>query len=288
MIRGACERAILAVAIAWLCAAGFGPAMAQTPAAATVDFDIPAQPMAAALNSWAVQANAQVFVDPAPVAHLMAPAVKGSLTPRQALRALLARSNLQVTRGADGVFVIKPGPAVVAAPAPTTPGPPQNPAPPPVAPAGPLTARALEGPWLVGVVAKYAVDNGAATGGASAAVTGEYFITDHVAAALAVTAPRTRHFDGASERLQSSDLSLKFYFAPESRLRPFLGAGVDVTTRYDANGAAGPDRVAVGAAIDAGLDFSLSPHWMLNAGVGWAQVRPGVQFGLGFIYRFGR
>ena len=287
MIRGACERAVLAVTLAWLCAAGCGPAMAQTPAPATVDFDIPAQPMAAALNSWAVQANAQVFVDPAPVAHLMAPAVKGSLTPRQALRALLARSNLQVTRGADGVFVIKPGPAVVAAPAPATPGPPESPAPSTVAPAS-LTARALEGPWLVGVLAEYAVDDGAAAGGASAAVTGEYFITDHVAAALAVTAPRTHHFDGASARLQSSDLSLKYYFAPDSRLRPYLGAGLDVTTLYDAIGAAGVDRVAVGAGLDAGIDFSLSRHWMLNAGVGWAQVRPGVQIGVGFNYRFGR
>jgi hypothetical protein len=288
MIRGVCERAVLAVTLAWLCAAGCGPAMAQTPATATVDFDIPAQPMAAALNSWAVQANAQVFVDPAPVAHLMAPAVKGSLTPRQALRALLARSNLQVTRGADGVFVIKPGPALVAAPAPATPGPPESPAPSTVAPAGALTARALEGPWLVGVLAEYAVDDGAATGGASAAVTGEYFIADHVAAALAVTAPRTHHFDGESTRLQSSDLSLKYYFAPDSRLRPYLDAGIDVTTLYDANGAAGVDRVAVGAALDAGIDFSLSPHWLLNAGVGWAQVRPGVQIGLGFNYRFGR
>ena len=117
--------------LAWLCFAGFGPStvQAQTPATAApngtrdaaIDFDIPAQPMAAALNNWAVQANAQVFVDPAPVAHLMAPAVKGTLTPRQALRALLARSNLQVAQGANGVFVIKPRQAVVAAPAPATP-----------------------------------------------------------------------------------------------------------------------------------------------------------------------
>ena len=100
MTRSGCERAVLAVTLAWLWSAGFNPttAQAQTPATAApngtrdaaIDFDIPAQPMAAALNNWAVQANAQVFVDPAPVAHLMAPAVKGTLTPRQALRALLA------------------------------------------------------------------------------------------------------------------------------------------------------------------------------------------------------
>src|SRR5580692_12271059 len=114
MTRGGCERAALAAAAAWLCSGYWPTAQAQTPAAvapagrreASVVFDIPSQPMASALNSWAVQANAQVFVDPGPVAHLIAPAVSGSLTPRQALRALLAHSRLQVAQGANGVFVI--------------------------------------------------------------------------------------------------------------------------------------------------------------------------------------
>src|SRR5580698_5215335 len=100
MPRGGCAGAAVAATLAWLCAAAGGlmPAQAATapatPADARVEFDIPSQPMAAALNAWAVQANTQVFVDPGPVARLKAPAVKGSLTPRQALRALLARSNL--------------------------------------------------------------------------------------------------------------------------------------------------------------------------------------------------
>ena len=83
MTRGGYERAALAAAT-WLWSAAFCAGLADTPVA----FDIPAQPMAAALNAWAIQANAQVFVDPGPVAHLRAPAVKGTLTPRQALRAI--------------------------------------------------------------------------------------------------------------------------------------------------------------------------------------------------------
>ena len=88
---------------------------------------------------------------------------------------------------------------------------------------------------------------------------------------------------------------------PESRLRSYLGAGIDITALSDADGVTGLDRVTVGPAVTAGLDFSLSPHWLLNAAVGWAQIRPGaagspgrdihvdpMQFGLGFIYRFGR
>ena len=321
MTRSGCERAALAVTLAWLCSSGFGSTtvQAQTPATAApngtrdaaIDFDIPAQPMAAALNNWAVQANAQVFVDPAPVAHLMAPAVKGTLTPRQALRALLARSNLQVTQGANGVFVIKPRQAVVAAPAPATPAATtaEEAVPPPAAPPGPPSARAVEGPWMVGMATEYLRDNGTARAGAAAAVAGEYFITDQVTAAIAVTMPRTHSFEvpagsavpagRAGARLLSSTLSLKYYFAPDQRLRPYLGAGIDVTTLYGANGVAGLDRVTAGPAVEAGLDFSLNPHWLLNAGVGWAQVHPHagspgraihldpVQFGLGFAYRFG-
>jgi outer membrane protein W len=311
MTRGGFEGTALAVALAWLWSAGFNPAaQAQTPASAApnatrdavVDFDIPAQPMAAALNSWAVQANAQVFVDPGPVAHLLAPAVKGSLTPRQALRALLSRSNLQVAQGANGVYVIKPRPALVTAPAPATPAAPapEGVAPLPSAP-GPLTARAAEGAWLLALIGEYAHDSGRATGGATAALAGEYFITDQVVAALAVAAPRTHTFGGASARLQSSTLSLKYYFTPESRLRPYLGAGIDVTSLANAEGVTGLDRVTVGPAAEAGLDVSVSAHWMLNAVVGWAQIRPAaagspgrvihldpVQFGLGVVYRFGR
>jgi outer membrane protein W len=267
--------------------------------------------MASALNNWAVQANAQVFVDPGPVAHLMAPAVKGTLTPRQALRALIGRSNLQVAQGANGVFVIKPRQAVVAAPAPATPAAtePAGAAPAPAAPPEPRTARASEGPWMVGVASEYALDSGAARSGASVAVAGEYFLTDHVSAAISMTAPRTHSFEvpgsaamaahRASARVQSSSLSLKYYLAPQSRLRAYLGAGIDVTTLHDANGVVGLERVTTGPTVAAGLDFSLSPHWMLNAGVGWAQVRPEagspgpqihldpVRFSLGFDYRFG-
>ena len=270
------------------------------PADAPVEFDIPSQPMAAALNAWAVQANTQVFVDPGPVAHLVAPAIKGSLTPRQALRALLARSRLQVSQGANGVFVIKPRPTAVVVqktPAPQSAAP-EAPTPTPVAHA-PLTVRASEGPWLLKILADYARDNGNATRGATATVAGEYFIADHVAATLAMTAPRTHSFDRGSARLQSSALTLRYSFAPEGRWDPYVGAGVDVTASYAARNIAGLDRVTAGPVVDAGFNLRLNRHWMLNADLSWAQVQPAVgampgrdiridplQFGLGFGYRF--
>jgi hypothetical protein len=251
--------------------------------------------MAAALNAWAVQANAQVFVDPGPVAHLTAPAVKGTLTPRQALRALLARTNLQVTQGTDGVFVIKPRPAIatVIRPAPEAPQATAAPlAPPPPEPlAGPSA-----GSWLVGLGAQFEHDHAGATSGAAASLSGEFFITDQLAAALSATTPRTLSFAAPATpyrliaRLQSTAVALKYYFAPRARLDPFLGAGVDIATLYDAGSVTGLDRVRAAATVEAGLDVRLEAHWMITAGVSWAQVRPDidpVQFGLGFVYRFG-
>jgi outer membrane protein W len=318
MIRGGAE--CTALAAVTLVSASLWPTRAQaqspaTPAAtrpgdSAVAFDIAAQPMAAALNAWAVQANAQVFVDPGPVAHLMAPAVKGTLTPRQALRLLLARSKLQVTQGTDGVFVVKPRPSIPVVIGQPPEAPQATAAPVTQTPAEPLTARQSAGPWLVGFGAQFARDSGNASGGAAAAVAGEYFITDQLAAAVSASTPRTHSFDvpatpsasqyRASARLQSTALALKYYFAPESHLDPFLGAGVDLTTLFDASGVAGLDRVTVGPTVEAGVDVLLNAHWLINAGVSWSQVRPEaggapgqqihldpVQFGLGFVYRFG-
>jgi outer membrane protein len=260
--------------------------MAQTPAPKTtrdapVVFDIPSQPMASALNTWAVQANAQVFVDPGPVAQLTTPAVKGTLAPRQALRTLLSHSNLMVVQGRDGVFVIKPRPVVAAAPKEAAPPPAAQAVPEAPAPAAPLTALASEGPWLLRLDADYVTGNGGAAAGGTAALGTEYFITNHVTGAVSVTLPRTY----SVARLQSSSLTLKYYFAPENYLRPYVGAGIEVTTLYGATGD-GLERAAVGPTVQAGLDVRLNPHWMLNADVSWAQVRPAFQLGLGLVYRF--
>jgi outer membrane protein len=297
MIGGGSARTALAVAAC--ISTPFYPAIsqAQTPppksaSDAPVDFDIASQPMAAALNAWALQANAQVFVDPGPVAHLIAPAVKGTLPPRQALRALLYHSNLQVVQGTDGVFVIRPRPVVAAAPRSPPPAPVTEVAAAAPAPAAPPTARASEGPWLLRLDADFISTDGAGSGGGTAAAGGEYFMTDHVAGAVSLTLPRTFSFGTqGSARLQSSTVTLKYYFTPENRLRPYVGAGIDVTALYGAS-RLGMARATVGPALQAGLDVPLAPHWMLNADVSWAQVRPAdiridpVQFGLGVVYRF--
>src|SRR5579871_6204064 len=100
-----------------LSAALLAPAYAQADAA-PVSFDIPAQSMASALNSWAVQANLQVFFEEGPVRGLTAPAVSGTMPPTQALRALLAHSRLEYTQDAQGAFVVRPRPVHAARTAP--------------------------------------------------------------------------------------------------------------------------------------------------------------------------
>jgi outer membrane protein W len=106
---------------------------------------------------------------------------------------------------------------------------------------------------------------------------------DHVTGAVSVTLPRSYSI----AHLQSVNLTFKYYFTPENQLRPYLGAGLDVTTLYDAT-AVGVERATVGPTAQAGLDLRLTPHWMLNVDVSWAQVRPidPLQLGLGLAYRF--
>lgn len=73
---------------------------------------LPAQPLGSALNELARQANLQLMVHPDLVAGKQAPAVSGSLTPRQALDRLLAGSGLVAdVNGAEVVVRRPPAPA---------------------------------------------------------------------------------------------------------------------------------------------------------------------------------
>jgi iron complex outermembrane receptor protein/outer membrane receptor for ferric coprogen and ferric-rhodotorulic acid len=69
-------------------------AMAQT-AAPTARFDIAAQPLASALDQLAQQAGLQLVFSPGLAANRQAPAVRGELSARQVLDALLAGSGLE-------------------------------------------------------------------------------------------------------------------------------------------------------------------------------------------------
>jgi iron complex outermembrane receptor protein len=78
---------------------------------AAIDFDIPAQPLAAALDSLAKSSNTKLIYADTLVQNLQSEALKGKLTVQQALQQLLAKNNLQFQQVGDGVIALKKAPA---------------------------------------------------------------------------------------------------------------------------------------------------------------------------------
>lgn len=91
-------------------ALAFGSPLAQAQAAAAQGIDIAAQPLGPALNELARQTGLEMAVEPQAVAGKTAPAVRGSLTPAQALERLLAGSGLRGNIQGSAV-VVAPGAA---------------------------------------------------------------------------------------------------------------------------------------------------------------------------------
>jgi iron complex outermembrane receptor protein len=80
------------------------------PASGLRTFDIPAQPLASALNAFGRQAGLQASVDAAIVRGVQAPAVSGTMTPEQALRILLSGTGIQARFTADGGVMLTKAP----------------------------------------------------------------------------------------------------------------------------------------------------------------------------------
>ena len=104
-------------------------------------------------------------------------------------------------------------------------------------------------------------------------VTGEYFIADNLGIELIAAWPFEHDIDvatpagtlkGGSTRQLPPTLSLQYHFgAPEAKVKPFVGAGVNYTWFYDEE-TSGPLAGAElrlanswGAAVHAGIDFKV-------------------------------
>ena len=81
------------------------PALAQT-RATPVAFDIPAQPLGTALLALGQQANLEVSFVPATVAGKSAPALRGTMSPLDALDQLLRGSGLALRGDGPGRYII--------------------------------------------------------------------------------------------------------------------------------------------------------------------------------------
>jgi len=69
--------------------------------------ELPSQPLGEALRDLAKQANLQILFEAGLVTGYPAPAIRGQVTPRDALNALLRDSGLEAYEQAPGVIVIR-------------------------------------------------------------------------------------------------------------------------------------------------------------------------------------
>lgn len=70
-----------------------------------LEFSIVEKPLAQALSDWALRSRVQMIVQPALVAGKSAPAISGTLTPRQAVDRLLAGSGLVAIQEGNAVVI---------------------------------------------------------------------------------------------------------------------------------------------------------------------------------------
>lgn len=106
-----------------------------------------------------------------------------------------------------------------------------------------------------------------------------YFFSDHIAAQLIatltrvpVTATRTALGNVPVGRVNAlpPTLTVQYHFTPSGAFSPYLGAGITDLILYKSKPAGGAVNSVsfennVGAALQAGFDYQLSPHWFLNA-----------------------
>lgn len=298
--------ACLVAGAAYLGAAPLADADSAPADQAPVAFDIPAQPLSSALNTLAVQANLQMFFEEATVRGMQSPPLLGQMSPREALHALLAGTPLEAVQNSDGTYVVRtkrharvprlrpvPPAATTVAPAAVAAAPP------------PLSEFEQEGPWMVRLRGEY-VDPAnrsdafgtAAPGPASVPQDGvtvngrlspeadlEYFFTPHISTELSLAVPRQHSFGvkgtgiGGTFDWMPDTLTVKYDFLAEGGIRPYVGAGLSVTTIYDTNVAPFTlSSTSIGPAAQAGIDLRVGPRWYFNADVKWARVRPELRF----------
>jgi OOP family OmpA-OmpF porin len=297
----------LVAAAAYLGSAPPAGAQATAQDQPPVAFDIPAQPLSSALNTLAIQANLQMFFEEATVQGMQSPELHGQMSAREAMHILLAGTKLEAVQNADGTYVIRTKRPARARARPT--------APPAAAPPAPVTAVAAapvplsefeqEGPWMARLRGEY-VDPAnrsdgfgtPAPGPASVPRNGavvsdrmnpeldlEYFFTPHISTELSLAAPWRHSLSikgtdiGGSFLWMPDTLTVKYNFLAAGPFRPYVGAGIGVSSIFDTSAAPFTlSSTSVGPAAQAGIDLRIAPRWFLNADVKWMRVRPELRF----------
>jgi len=166
-------------------------------------------------------------------------------------------------------------------------------------------SQAQESPWLVRVRAVHIspADKSDPVNGAGASdritvstktipeVDISYFFTPNWAAELILTYPQKHdvYLDGKSigtfKHLPPT-LTLQYHFTPQSSFSPYVGAGINYTRISNVdllNGAATLDNNSFGLALQAGLDYKIDRHWLVNVDIKKVQIRSDVSTAAGKI-----
>jgi outer membrane protein len=113
-----------------------------------------------------------------------------------------------------------------------------------------------------------------------------YFFTPNLAAELVLTYPQKHDVSAGGTKIGSlkhlpPTLSLQYHFTGLGAVRPYIGAGVNYTRFSDVDLPSGvtTDKDSFGAAVGAGLDFSLGGGWLLNADIKKVQIRTDIAAG---------
>jgi outer membrane protein len=158
--------------------------------------------------------------------------------------------------------------------------------------AGTATVRPTEGSDNVMGLGPFNVDNNTQLG-----LTFSYLVTDNIGVELLAATP-FKHKIGlqstgtiAEVKQLPPTLMAQYYFgSKQDKLRPYLGVGVNYTTFFDekfndTGKEAGLSDLSLkdswGIAGQAGLDYNLNDHWLLNMSVWWMNIETKARFNAG-------
>ncbi|MFZ3388576.1 outer membrane protein OmpW [Buttiauxella gaviniae] len=158
--------------------------------------------------------------------------------------------------------------------------------------AGSATVRPTEGSDNVLGMGGFSVSNNTQLG-----LTFDYMVTDNIGIELLAATP-FRHRVGlgptgdlATVRQLPPTLMAQWYFGDaKSKVRPYIGAGINYTTFFDADfnqtgKDAGLSDLSVkdswGAAGQVGLDYMVNDNWLLNMSVWYMDIDTEVKFKAG-------
>jgi outer membrane protein len=158
--------------------------------------------------------------------------------------------------------------------------------------AGSATVRPTEGSDNVLGMGGFSVSNNTQLG-----LTFDYMVTDNIGIELLAATP-FRHRVGlgptgdlATVRQLPPTLMAQWYFGDaKSKVRPYVGAGINYTTFFDADfnqtgKDAGLSDLSVkdswGAAGQVGLDYMVNENWLLNMSVWYMDIDTEVKFKAG-------